>query len=364
MEKLNTMNSSPLYDSLFKANPYGLDAHEKNHILLEQLQRLTHHHKENCPDYSKFVGALNMAVNSIETIPFIPVSLFKELELKSVGEDKVKTVLTSSGTTSQIPSKIFLDEQTSLYQTKALHAILSHWIGKSRLPMIIIDSKHTLQNKDGFSARAVGTLGLMHFGHHHFFALNEDNTLDNDGLDAFLNQYGEGPILIFGFTFMVWKYFAEVLLERNAKSLFKNVILFHSGGWKKMINGQVSEAVFNSSLNSLGIHAIHNFYGMVEQVGSIFVECSQHVLHTSIFSDILIRDLESWKPCINKYGLVQVVSMLPHSYPGHSLLTEDEGILLGVDDCPCGLKGKYFKIKGRLKQSEVRGCSDVDPSVS
>lgn len=61
----------------------------------------------------------------------------------------------------------------------------------------------------------------------------------------------------------------------------------------------------------------------------------------------------------NEKGLIQVVSMLPRSYPGHSLLTEDEGVLLGEDDCPCGRKGKYFKILGRIQNAEIRGCSDT-----
>ena len=50
---------------------------------------------------------------------------------------------------------------------------------------------------------------------------------------------------------------------------------------------------------------------------------------------------------------------LPRSYPGHSLLTEDLGVLLGEDDCPCGRKGKYFKVTGRVPRAEVRGCSDT-----
>lgn len=58
-------------------------------------------------------------------------------------------------------------------------------------------------------------------------------------------------------------------------------------------------------------------------------------------------------------GIIQVVSAIPESYPGHSLLTEDEGAVLGVDDCPCGRKGKYFKINGRLRNAEIRGCSDT-----
>ena len=58
-------------------------------------------------------------------------------------------------------------------------------------------------------------------------------------------------------------------------------------------------------------------------------------------------------------GLVQVASVLPRSYPGHILLTEDEGRVLGEDDCPCGRKGRYFEILGRVKQAEIRGCSDT-----
>ena len=34
-------------------------------------------------------------------------------------------------------------------------------------------------------------------------------------------------------------------------------------------------------------------------------------------------------------------------------------LLRGEDDCPCGRKGKYFKVFGRLKDAEVRGCSDT-----
>ena len=60
-----------------------------------------------------------------------------------------------------------------------------------------------------------------------------------------------------------------------------------------------------------------------------------------------------------KPGIIQVLSVLPGSYPGHSLLTEDEGTLLGEDDCPCGRFGKYFKVSGRIRNAEIRGCSDT-----
>lgn len=53
------------------------------------------------------------------------------------------------------------------------------------------------------------------------------------------------------------------------------------------------------------------------------------------------------------------MSILPNSYPGHNILTEDIGKLFGIDDCKCGRKGKYFLVSGRAPETEVRGCSDI-----
>ena len=90
------------------------------------------------------------------------------------------------------------------------------------------------------------------------------------------------------------------------------------------------------------------------------MECEYGHLHASIFSDVITRKKEDFSVCnLGEEGIVQVVSAIPESYPGHSILTEDQGIILGEDDCPCGRLGKYFKITGRVKNAEVRGCSDT-----
>jgi hypothetical protein len=62
---------------------------------------------------------------------------------------------------------------------------------------------------------------------------------------------------------------------------------------------------------------------------------------------------------IGETGIIEVVSVLPTSYPGHALLTEDQGVLLGVDDCPCGRRGKYFQFTSRIERAEIRGCGDT-----
>ena len=107
------------------------------------------------------------------------------------------------------------------------------------------------------------------------------------------------------------------------------------------------------------IKKIYNYYGMVEQTGSILLECNKGYLHSSIYSDVIIRN-NDFSICNTKQkGLVQLLSILPISYPGHTILSEDIGELIGEDNCKCGLKGKYFKIYGRLKNAEIRGSSDA-----
>ena len=138
-------------------------------------------------------------------------------------------------------------------------------------------------------------------------------------------------------------------------------MLIHGGGWKKLVSEAVDHDEFHNRLRDIcGVEKIHDYYGMVEQTGCVYMECECGHLHASIFSDIIIRrPLDFSIADIGEPGIIQVVSTIPESYPGHSLLTEDEGVVMGIDDCPCGRKGKYFRIHGRLKNAEIRGCSDT-----
>ena len=56
-------------------------------------------------------------------------------------------------------------------------------------------------------------------------------------------------------------------------------------------------------------------------------------------------------------GVIEVLSTLPTSYPGNVLLTEDLGVLHGIDDGDW--PGKRFSVLGRLSRAEARGCSDT-----
>lgn len=352
------------YDECLNIEPYSMDKDAKKRFLTECLGDLSRHHYKHCKEYKKIIDAQNFDVNNIDSyydIPFLPVRLFKEYELKSIDNDSVQKTMTSSGTTGQQVSKIFLDKETSANQTKTLTKIVSSYIGKKRLPMIILDTSALIKNRAMFSARGAGILGFSMFAKDKFYALDENMKLNIEGMNEFLEKHKNEDIFLFGFTFMIWQHFYRELLRTGYKPDLSRGTIIHGGGWKKLVAEAVSPEKFKSELKKVcGIERVYDYYGMVEQTGTIYMECECGHLHAPVFSDIIIRREKDFSVAeIGEEGLIEVVSILPKSYPGHALLTEDNGVILGEDDCPCGRKGKYFKINGRIKNAEIRGCSDT-----
>jgi len=351
-------------DEAYQIPPFSLDKAEKEELLTARLLNLTKRHIANCQEYAAMMRGIGFEADKCESyynIPFLPVSLFKELELKSVPPEDVFKVITSSGTTGQAVSKIYLDKATASAQQKVLVKIVSEFTGSERMPMLIIDSPSVIKNRDIFSARGAGILGFSIFGTDRVYALNDDMEIDIPAVDAFLEKHKGKKMLLFGFTYMVWLHFYKELLKLENKPDLRNGVLIHGGGWKKLAAEAVSKDEFKQCLTDVcGLCDIHDYYGMVEQTGCVYMECEHGHMHASMFSDIITRRHTDFSPCnFGEPGIVQVVSVLPESYPGHSLLTEDEGVIIGEDDCPCGRKGKYFHINGRLKMAEIRGCSDT-----
>jgi hypothetical protein len=297
----------------------------------------------------------------LEDIPFIPVRLFKDYELLSVPKDDIVKTLTSSGSSGQQVSKIFLDKNNVQNQTRVLSNIIMSYIGKSRLPLLLLDTEQVKKDRSMYSARGAGIIGFMTFGREVLFALDDEMKLRPDQISEFLNKYNDTPILLFGYTYLLWQYIIRELENQGRVLNIRNGILFHIGGWKKLKEQSVDSSEFNRRVrNTLGNIQVYNYYGMAEQLGSVFVECEYGRMHCSIFSNVFIRNPNNFKlVTTGESGLIELQSLLPTSYPGHSLLTEDEGTILGEDDCPCGRLGKTFMIHGRVKNAEVRGCSDT-----
>ena len=345
-----------------EAPQYSLPQGAKEAALLNSLNVLTQRHADACPEYSRLLSVLHhgtVRATSPGEVPYVPVGLFKTHLLRSVPAEKVFKTLTSSGTSGQRVSRIVLDQETAALQSLALSRIMMHVLGRERLPMLIIDTDGLIKNRETFSARGAGVLGMMTFGRNHLYALDSQMSLKLDDLQSFLKRFGGAPFLLFGFTFMVWAHFYQQI--RSLGLDLSQGILIHGGGWKKLQESAVSNAEFKTCFRrDTGLQRSYNFYGMVEQVGSVFLEGEDGLFYPPNFADILIRDPETLELApTGTPGLIEVLSLLPLSYPGHAILTEDLGVIEHIDASSCGRYGKAFRVLGRLPNAELRGCGDT-----
>nr|WP_082535385.1 acyl-protein synthetase [Nonomuraea pusilla] len=327
---------------------------DREAALVPRLAELTERHRRACEPYRRILDAIGAApaYERVADFPWLPVRMFKTHELRSVPADQVFRVLVSSGTTGA-PSRVHLDREAAAAQPRMLAATLRAVLGGRRLPMLIADTRSVVRDPT-LSARGAGVLGMMNLGRDHTFVLDEQGRVDAEAVGGFLRRHGSEPFLIFGFTFMVW------LHLRGLGADLSQGTLIHSGGWKRLTEQAVGNAEFRRTLaEECGLTRMHNFYGMVEQIGTIFLEGPDgDGLYCPDFATVVVRDPETWEEAPpGTPGLVEVVSTLPTSYPGHVLLTEDLGVVHGVDD---GVwPGKRFSVLGRLPRAEARGCSDV-----
>ncbi len=345
-------------------NPYSLKKKDKLKKFLNYINTLTAHHCKNCEIYGKIIKNLKFKIkkkNKLENFPMIPVRIFKKHDLQSVPRNKVIKKLVSSGTSGQKLSKIYLDKENARNQTIVLKKITETILGNQRLPMLIIDRDPKILDRSVFNAQLTAIYGFSIFGKDYCYLLNEEGNIDYKKLNEFLKKYSHESFFIFGFTNLIFENLIQKLSTKLICSNFQNGILLHGGGWKKLDKLKIDNDNFRKKLFSkIKLKKIHNYYGLVEQTGSIFIESNEcRYFHTSIYSDILIRNNNFEIAQKGKKGLIQLFSLLPTSYPGHNILTEDIGEIVGEDNCICGKQGKYFRVHGRAKEAEIRGCSDV-----
>lgn len=338
---------------------------ENNINFKKKIKSIIQHHYKNCLEYKKILNFLNYDLeknNDLKDQPYLPVNLFKEQDLMSIKKDQIFKILNSSGTSSNNLSKIYLDKINSQNQVKALNEIISEILGKERLPMLIVDSHNLTENRFKFNAKIAAINGFSIFGKNHTYILKKDKTIDYELLNDFLIKYGDKPFLIFGFTFSIYESFILKLDTSKLSKDFSKGLILHGGGWKKLSNLKIDTNKFRILLEKkIKIKKVYNYYGLIEQTGSIFIECSNcKCFKTNEYSEILIRDKNLNVLPEGKRGFVQLFSLLPTSYPGHIILTEDIGeIVKKKKDCEICKNETNFLIHGRFAKSIVRGCSDV-----
>lgn len=367
------MNETPQtnIERLFAAAVYS-DAQETEGTFLHALQDELVFHYDRNEMYRQFCVRKGFdphkPLTDIRQIPPVAVSVFKNLGsgLVSVPKEDVKLRLQSSAT-SGVPSTIVVDKVTAKRQAKAMVKVMQEFIGKDRKPFLVMDIDPRSEYKALLGARFAAITGYLNFASRAGYFLKARNGVsyfDIEAIKAYLSELpSDQPVVVFGFTYILY---ANVLKAIQSSGevirLPKGSKIIHIGGWKKLESEKVEKSIFNQQLSAcFGLEPVDviDIYGFTEQMGLNYPDCPCGCKHASSYVRVLARDVVTREILpAGQEGMMEFVTPIPHSYPGNAVLTDDMGVV-EKDPCPFGRPGQRFRITGRMKKAEVRGCGDI-----
>lgn len=361
----------PYMEELFGLPAYSDDDVQRS-LYLKALQEELVFHYEHNEMYRRFCDRKGFDPHAdivlLETIPPVAVSVFKELGmgLSSVPKEDIKLRLQSSAT-SGTPSTIVVDKITSKRQAKAMVKVIQEAIGHERKPFLVMDIDPRSEFRSLLGARFAAITGYLNFASKAGYFLKAKDGISYFDVDA-MQEYVSGipsdqPVVVFGFTYILYSNVLKSVREKGVNiSLPKGSKIIHIGGWKKLESEKISKELFNQQLaDCFGIEPVDviDIYGFTEQMGLNYPDCPCGCKHESSYVKVLVRDVATNELLpAGQEGKLEFITPIPHSYPGNAVLTDDLGMIVD-EPCPFGRSGKRFKILGRLKKAEVRGCGDI-----
>lgn len=294
--------------------------------------------------YKKFVDALKIIpenINTIETIPFMPISLFKTHEIRTTNFEP-EVIFESSGTTGMHTSKHFVKD-LPVYEESFSKGFSQFYGNPSR--WCIIGLLPNYLERDNSS--------LVYMVHR---LISESNN-SNSGfyLDDFEklyktvvhNEMMEIPTLLVGVTFALLDFAEKYALKLN------HTTIMETGGMKGRREEITREEVHDTLKKKLGVSEIHSEYGMTELLSQAY-SSGDGRFHCPSWLKILIREYNDpfaiTAPGHNEElvnGLINVID-LANIYSCSFIATDDVGKLY---------KNGSFEVLGRRDTSDLRGCS-------
>lgn len=359
-------------ESQLTAPVFGLDPKERHDSLLALLKKELAYACGRNPRFRNYVEHWPVHFHTADTLadlPYVPVGAFKlDPPLALVGTNEVKRTLTSSATTGQVPSRVVLDAETAKRMTKGVTTIIKDFIGPARRPYLVIDTPRNLSTQSELGARGAAIQGLGSFATEVVCCLHDEpernTSLDLEKLLDCAARWRETEVLAYGFTYVIWTQLVQPLQRRGITLDIPYVRVLHSGGWKRLQREAVTREVFCEGVASVfgcSPDRVIDFYGMVENVGVVYPDCEHGNKHVPAFAEVLVRNPLTLEPvAVGEQGLVQVCSVLPTSFPGFLVLTDDMAEIIDYNECSCGRRGTSFRFAGRVPKAEVRGCGNLE----
>ncbi len=322
--------------SLFAARPDNFNA--------LTVALFKHQHQYNII-YRKFCDSLHIhadAVDSIQKIPFLPISFFKTHGIKC-GEFKTDTIFESSGTTQSKPSKHFVkdidlyrksfttcfEKFYGLPQNKCILGLLPAYLERNNSSLVLMVDELIKTSNTPLSG----------------FYLYDHEKLHSTILH---NELLKLPTLLIGVTYALLD-FAEAYPMQ-----LKHTIVMETGGMKGRRKEMTRQEVHAVLQQQLGVSLVHSEYGMTELLSQAYSK-GDGIFHCPGWMKILLRDEDDPFNIItatdaqnkSQTGLINVID----------LANINSCCFIATDDIGKLHANESFEVLGRADISDVRGCS-------
>jgi phenylacetate-coenzyme A ligase PaaK-like adenylate-forming protein len=294
--------------------------------------------------YKHYVDALRIdphSIDSIETIPYLPISFFKTHKVVTTFFES-EIIFESSGTTGENTSRHYV-KSIELYQKsflkgfKSFYGDISNWSILGLLPGY-------LERKNSSLVVMVDDLIKKSKNSNSGFYLNDHEKLYQTLAH---NEIIGQPTLLIGVTYALLDF-----AEKYSMKL-QNTIIMETGGMKGKREEITREEVHDILKNKFGLNKIHSEYGMTELFSQAYSK-GDGIFRNPPWMKVLIREYNDpfainsiSKNKKSSNGLINIID-LANLYSCSFLATDDVGKVY---------RNNGFEVLGRRDVSDLRGCS-------
>lgn len=291
--------------------------------------------------YKAYLKARNVdvkTINSLESIPFLPIRFFKDFPVVSGRLADFSSFYSSSGTTGMITSKHYLWSE-KWYLEHARQIFEAEYGKLTNFYVLALLPAYLERPGSSLVTMAKHFIDVSNSSHSGFYLYNQDDLLKK--LNLLKNDPGQ--VLLLGVTF------ALLDLAESGKefSPMENLIVMETGGMKGRRKEMIREEVHDVLKPYFQVTTIHSEYGMTELMSQAYSKGEgKYTLPRTM--RVMLRDLNdplSWST--RSQGGINVID-LANFHSCAFIETQD----LGRFD-----ENGFLEVLGRFDNSEIRGCN-------
>ena len=314
------------YDEIFSINS---DAEFEREAL-----RLFRYQAEHCApyaDYLRLIGVDASMVDRVESIPMLPIELFKSHKIYC-GEDDPQMIFTSSATTGMVQSRHYV-EDLELYERSFTEAF-RHFYGDPKECSIYALLPSYLE-REGSSLVYMAERLIAQSGGGGFYLNDYEKLLADMSRDY-------NPKILLGVTY------ALLDLAENYAPHLDHTVVMETGGMKGRRKELPKSELHKMLCSAFGVEKIHSEYGMAELMSQAY-SFGDGIFRTPRWMKVLVRDVNNPFARLSdgRRGGLDIIDLANRSSCAF-IATQDVGIRY---------EDGSFRIEGRISQSDIRGCN-------